>query len=144
MQDFSYVPVPYPCIFGSDVAGTIIQLGSQVTRFKVGQRVIAECDVLLTHDLTHAGFQRFATCQEIMVAAIPDSIPLANAAVIPLCFSTAACALFKHHKLPLPSLSPKPVEQIVLVWGGSSSVGCSAIQYVNVINDYSIVEINQY
>ena len=122
--------MPYPSILGSDVAGTIAQLGSNVTRFKIGQRVLGECDNLLTKDVTHAGFQRFATCQEIMVAAIPESVPLANAAVLPLCYSTAACALFKHLKLPLPSLDPKPVEQTILVWGGSSSVGCSAIQCV--------------
>ncbi|PKX88369.1 zinc-binding alcohol dehydrogenase family protein [Aspergillus novofumigatus IBT 16806] len=128
MQDTPYVSLPYPSIFGSDVAGTIVQLGSSVTRFKVGQRVIGECDNLLTQNPSHSGFQRFATCAEIMVAVIPHSLPLANAAVLPLCYSTAGCALFKHLKLPLPSLDPKPVEKTILLWGGSSSVGCSAIQ----------------
>ncbi|GFF54905.1 hypothetical protein IFM46972_10137 [Aspergillus udagawae] len=128
MQDTPYVPLPYPSIFGSDVAGTIVQLGSSVTRFKIGQRVIGECDNLLTQNPGHAGFQRFTTCAEIMVAAIPDFLPLANAAVLPLCYSTAGCALFKHLKLPLPSLDPKPIEKNILLWGGSSSVGCSAIQ----------------
>ncbi|KAF7166400.1 hypothetical protein CNMCM5623_000088 [Aspergillus felis] len=128
MQDAPYVSLPYPSIFGSDVAGTIVQLGSSVTRFKVGQRVIGECDNLLTQNPSHSGFQRFATCAEIMVAVIPHSLPLANAAVLPLCYSTAGCALFKHLKLPLPSLDPKPAEKTILLWGGSSSVGCSAIQ----------------
>ncbi|KAJ6078831.1 hypothetical protein N7467_008584 [Penicillium canescens] len=128
MQDTPYVPLPYPSIFGSDIAGTIVQLGSSVTRFMIGQRVIGECDNLLTQNPSHAGFQRFATCAEIMVAAIPDSLPLANAAVLPLCYSTAGCALFKHLRLPLPSLDPKPIEKTILLWGGSSSVGCSAIQ----------------
>ncbi|KAH7371475.1 zinc-binding oxidoreductase-like protein CipB [Cadophora sp. MPI-SDFR-AT-0126] len=128
MQDTPYVPLPYPSIFGSDVAGTVVQLGSSVTRFKIGQRVIGECDNLLTQNPSHAGFQRFATCAEIMVASIPDSICLANAAVLPLCYSTAGCALFKHLNLPLPSLDPKTVDKAILLWGGSSSVGCSAIQ----------------
>jgi NADPH:quinone reductase-like Zn-dependent oxidoreductase len=75
-----------------------------------------------------------------MVAVIPHSLPLANAAVLPLCYSTAGCALFKHLKLPLPSLDPKPVEKTILLWGGSSSVGCSAIQYVQCDSSYIIFE----
>lgn len=30
----------YPCIYGLDVAGTVVQLGSKVMQFKLGQRVI--------------------------------------------------------------------------------------------------------
>lgn len=30
----------YPVIWGTDVSGTIVQLGSKVTKFKIGQRVI--------------------------------------------------------------------------------------------------------
>lgn len=53
---------------------------------------------------------------------------LENAAVLPVSISTAATALFVHLKLPLPSLNPTPTGQRVLIWGGSSSVGCSLIQ----------------
>jgi NADPH:quinone reductase-like Zn-dependent oxidoreductase len=40
MQDNPYFEMDYPFIFGTDVAGTVVQLGSSVTRFNVGQRVI--------------------------------------------------------------------------------------------------------
>lgn len=40
MQDTPYFELPYPWIFGTDVAGTVARLGSNVTRFKIGQRVI--------------------------------------------------------------------------------------------------------
>ena len=40
MQDSPYFEFEYPFIFGTDVAGTVVQLGSNVTRFKIGQRVI--------------------------------------------------------------------------------------------------------
>lgn len=105
-----------------------MQLGSGVTRFKIGQRVIGHCDSLFTHKTSNAGFQRYTACREILVAAIPDSVPLANAAVIPLGYSTAATGLYKNLKLPLPSLTPTPIGKTVLIWGGSSSVGSSAIQ----------------
>lgn len=53
------------------------------------------------------------------------------AAVLPLGMSTAACALFMKEALScldLPSLHPQPKIQTRLVWGGSTSVGCNAIQ----------------
>ncbi len=55
-------------------------------------------------------------------------MPLANAAVLPLSISNGAAGLFHILKLPLPSLDPKPVEKKILIWGGSSSCGSTAIQ----------------
>jgi NADPH:quinone reductase-like Zn-dependent oxidoreductase len=40
MQDAPYVEMEYPWIWGTDVAGTVAELGSNVTRFKIGDRVI--------------------------------------------------------------------------------------------------------
>lgn len=128
MQDDPYVDFEYPWIFGTDVAGEIVELGSQVTRFKIGQRVIGHCDSLLTSLKTHAGFQSYTICREILVAAVPDNLPLANAAVLPISVSTAATALFVGQGLPLPSLDPKPMGKTIVLWGGSSSCGSSAIQ----------------
>lgn len=74
------------------------------------------------------GFQLYATTREIFVSLIPDSLPLKNGAVLPISISTAATALFVEIKLPLPSLDPKPMGKRILIWGGSSSVGCSLVQ----------------
>ncbi|CAI7662623.1 unnamed protein product [Penicillium glandicola] len=108
-QENARIKLPYPYIFGTDVSGTIVQLGANVTRFELGQR-------------------KYTTCREILVSAIPDSLPLANAAVLPLSVSTAASALFHYLELPYPTLNPKPIGKTILIWGGSSSVGSSAIQ----------------
>jgi NADPH:quinone reductase-like Zn-dependent oxidoreductase len=115
-------------VFGVDVSGTVAQIGDKVTLYKVGQRVIGHCDSLLTRKPANAGFQLYSTCRELLVSAIPDSLPLANAAVLPLSVDTAAAALFQNLDVPLPSLSPKPTGKSILIWGGSSSVGSSAIQ----------------
>jgi NADPH:quinone reductase-like Zn-dependent oxidoreductase len=128
MQDAPYISLKYPAIFGTDVAGTVVQVGTNVTRFKIGQRVIGHCDSLLTQKPANAGYQLYSTCRELLVSAVPDSLPLANAAVLPLSVDTAATALFQTLSLPLPSLSPKSTGKSILIWGGSSSVGSSAIQ----------------
>lgn len=90
--------------------------------------VVRHCDGLLTNKATNAGFQLYSTCREILVAAVPDSLPLANAAVLPISVSCAASALFVQLGVALPSLTPAPTGKRVLIWGGSSSVGSSAIQ----------------
>lgn len=57
MQDQAYFNMPYPWILGHDVSGTIVQLGSSVTRFTIGQRVLAQCDGALTRLTTNTAFQ---------------------------------------------------------------------------------------
>ncbi|TGO36044.1 hypothetical protein BHYA_0137g00250 [Botrytis hyacinthi] len=115
-------------IIGADVSGTIFQLGSGVDRFKIGQRVMGQCDGILTRVVQNTVFQRYATCSEILVSVVPDDIPLASAAVLPLATSTAAAGLFKILGMPLLVLDPKPAGKTILIWGGSSSCGASAIQ----------------
>ncbi|KAI9810339.1 MAG: hypothetical protein M1827_006306 [Pycnora praestabilis] len=121
---------PMPQVLGADTAGEIVQVGEGVTRFKEGDRVLANCIGLLTTKTKHAGFQLYTVVPEIMVAPIPDSMPFENAAVLPLSLSTAAAGLYQkdYLALPYPTKDPKPTKQTILIWGGSSSVGASAIQ----------------
>ncbi|KAJ5641638.1 alcohol dehydrogenase [Penicillium lividum] len=118
----------YPFIFGTNVAGTVVQLGSKVTQFELGQRVIGHCDGYLTQKSTNMGYQLYSTCNENLVSPVPDSLPLANAAVLPISVDTAATALYIHIEVPFPSLVPVPTGKKILIWGGASSVGSSAIQ----------------
>jgi NADPH:quinone reductase-like Zn-dependent oxidoreductase len=128
MQDHPFLNLSYPFIFGTDVSGTVAQVGSTVTKFKVGQRVIGHCDGLISLNATRAGFQLYSTCRERVVSAVPDSLPLANAVVLPLGVDTAATGLYHVLKLPLPLLNPESTGKTILIWGGASSCGSSAIQ----------------
>lgn len=102
--------------------------GRTATVVKTILMLLRHCASLLTGKITHAGFQRYTTCLEILVAPVPDSMPLANAAVLPLSLSTAASGLFVQLGLPFPSLDPTATGKTILIWGGSSSCGSSAIQ----------------
>ena len=120
----------FPFVLGCDIAGDVHQVGVNVTKFKVGDRVTAITTVLSSSDNATGGFQLFVKVRERNVAKIPDFITYPEGSVLPLCITTAACALFDKENLglPLPQLEPKALGKVLLIWGGSSTVGALAIQ----------------
>ncbi len=119
-------------VLGSDLAGDVVEVGSRVTRFSVGDRVLgfalgAEKD---HNDPAEGAFQLYTVVSENLASPIPDNLSFEQAAVIPLGVSTAACALFQTKQLRLqhPSAAPAPTGETLLVWGGATSVGANAIQ----------------
>lgn len=142
VQDKPILPVTYPHVLGSDISGTVAKVGSGVSRFQVGDRVIGHCLGLVHGGARHGGFQEYAACLESGVAKIPDSLPFEQAAVLPLSISTSATALYEHLKLRAPVIEPiginKTGSEAVLIWGGATSIGCSAIQLA-VASGYKVV-----
>ncbi|KAH8648399.1 zinc-binding dehydrogenase [Xylariales sp. PMI_506] len=135
--NFIYSWIKYPFVLGMDVAGTVVDIGSNVRRFKVGERVLGHATGAEEKHNTSAmsGFQLYTVLQEKMASEIPQSLDFEKAAVLPLGVSTASCALFMKDqlRLPHPSAGCTPVEKsqvkdLLIVWGGSTSVGCNAIQ----------------
>ncbi|KAL5001306.1 chaperonin 10-like protein [Aspergillus recurvatus] len=126
----------YPFILGQDSAGIIEEMGSGVTNFKKGQRAIAflaTCNGLMTQDPDNAAFQLYTVVTAQLVAEVPSSLELEQAVVLPLAVSTACAGLYRkdYLNLPLPSLTTgdkNKTGQTILIWGGASSVGATAIQ----------------
>lgn len=130
MQDAGYFVKSWPVILGCDVAGEVVEVGDGVTNIKKGQRVLGHAISLLTAKNQDAGFQLYSSIPAMLVAPIPDNMSFEDASVIPLSLSTAAAGLYEKFllALPHPSTSPEPSGSSILIWGGSSSVGSSAIQ----------------
>jgi NADPH:quinone reductase-like Zn-dependent oxidoreductase len=124
--------IPYPFIVGSDLAGVVVEVGSLVTRFRVGDRVLgyAAGSDKRRNRAAEGAFQDYAVVLAHMAAPIPDTMSFEQAAVLPLGLSTAACGLFQRDFLAMnaPSAAPAQTSQALLVWGGSTSVGANAIQ----------------
>ncbi len=122
----------FPAVIGSDVAGEIVEVGSAVTRLRVGDRVVGHAvgSERSRNSPAEGAFQEFVVLMEHMVAPIPDSLAFEQAAVLPLALSTASCGLFQQDQLGLALPTTQPVEraETVLVWGASTSVGINAIQ----------------
>ena len=132
MGDLMYRWLPHPAVLGEDVAGEVEQVGPGVTRFAVGDRVVAYA-VGMEKGRRHApegGFQTRVIVRTDLAAPIPDSLAFADAAVLPLGISTAASGLFGAGQLGLrfPEVATPPTGETVVVWGGSTSVGLNAIQ----------------
>ncbi|KAF7555889.1 hypothetical protein G7Z17_g1826 [Cylindrodendrum hubeiense] len=118
----------WPTILGYDLAGEVISTGDGVDDIIPGQRVLA-CALHLS--LRDRSFQQYSIVHADVVTPIADNMTFEHAAVIPLALATAAAGLYQkdHLNLPLPQTPPRPtVGKAILIWGGSTSVGCAAIQ----------------
>ena len=124
IQQLGIIWTQYPLIIGSDIAGDVVSIGSAVTKFSKGDRVIAVVET--------GGFQLFSAADMALVARLPDQTSYTDGCVLPLGITTAASSLFEKENLALqhPQLikNPKSTGKLVIVWGGSSCVGSCGIQ----------------
>ncbi|KAJ6082019.1 zinc-binding oxidoreductase CipB [Penicillium canescens] len=130
IQDSGRYLKKYPFILGRDAAGTVEEVGEGVTRFHKGQRVIAHLHSAKSGNFANAAYQLFPVALERLAAPLPSQLSFEQGAAMPLAISTAAAGLYlpEYLGLPLPSTAPKFTGKTVLIWGGSSSVGATAIQ----------------
>lgn len=109
------IPVTLPHTPGIDVAGTVDALGEGVDGLTVGDDVIG----FLPMNGTGAAAEYVLAPAEVLTPA-PKSVPLADAAALPLVGLTAYQALFEHAELT--------AGQRVLVNGAGGAVGGYAVQ----------------
>ncbi len=109
------LPYHLPLILGNDLAGTVVQVGTKVTRFIVGDDVYARPD-----DDRIGTFAELIAVRESAVALKPKSLSMTDAASIPLVGLTAWQALVEKAQLK--------AGQKVLIHAGSGGVGTVAIQ----------------
>ncbi|KXX73817.1 Zinc-binding alcohol dehydrogenase domain-containing protein cipB [Madurella mycetomatis] len=129
-RDMGFPPVPvYPAVIGSDTAGVVAKLGSNVTTVpKPGSRVIAFASSFYQNGSPdHGAFQKYALAQSEGVTPLPDSLSFEEGAVIPLGFMTALAA-WTTIGIPLSTRYKPEDKQAVLIWGGASSVGTFSVQ----------------
>jgi NADPH:quinone reductase-like Zn-dependent oxidoreductase len=122
----------FPAVVGSDVAGEVVEVGSEVTRLRPGDRVVGHAAGIERNRnrAAEGAFQLYVVLMQHMVAPIPDDLSFERAAVLPMAVSTAASGMFQQDQLALrlPTTDPKDRGETVVVWGGSTSVGSNAIQ----------------
>ncbi|OTB17051.1 hypothetical protein K445DRAFT_349881 [Daldinia sp. EC12] len=130
MQESPWSVFNYPLVLGVDVAGEVVEVGSQATQFSVGDRVLGHALRLATEDDRHGAFQNYTVLMSNMACVIPPSLSYENAVVLPLGVSTAAAALFQEDTLALqpPRVDPEEKDVWVIVLGGTGSVGSNGVR----------------
>ncbi|KAF2967941.1 hypothetical protein GQX73_g5623 [Xylaria multiplex] len=119
-----------PGILGVDVAGEVVEVGSQVNRFSVGDRVMGHALRLATDDDRHAGFQNYTVLWSNMACPIPPNLSYENASTLPLGISTAASGLFQKESLNLepPVAYPPARDEWVIIAGATGNVGSHGVR----------------
>jgi NADPH:quinone reductase-like Zn-dependent oxidoreductase len=103
----------YPHIAGMDVAGTVVEVGSDVVDVAVGQRVVIDPSLAGVHEQSKlagrgdlygelgiigatvdGGYAERCLAPASHVYPVPDEMPIEHAATFPTCYLTAAHALF--------------------------------------------------
>jgi alcohol dehydrogenase len=142
------IKVPLPHISGSDVAGSVVEVGEDVAKLKVGDRVVSHsnmscrvCDMCTSgreYDCSErtiwgfqtgplwGGFVQYAHLPEVNVAKLPDNVSFNDAAAISMVGMTSWHMLVGRAKI-----TPG---QTVLIMGGTSGVGMSGIQISKLYN----------
>lgn len=104
--------VTRPHIVGYQAAGEVVEVGAEVTGFKVGDKVC-----------TTGAFGSHAELRAVPAITawkVPDGLSTREAAVIPVTFGTADDCLFEFGRMQKGD--------VVLVQAGASGVGVAAIQ----------------
>lgn len=107
----------FPYIIGCDLAGAVVQVGSDVKRFAVGDRVWGSNQGLFGRRGT---FAEFAAVDERWLYKTPENMSDAEAAAGALVGLTAHMGLFQHANLHMG--------EVVFVNGGAGGVGSCVVQ----------------
>jgi putative PIG3 family NAD(P)H quinone oxidoreductase len=102
---------------GMEIAGEIVSLGSHVTGLKVGDKI---CSLL-----PGGGYAAYALAAAPLCMPIPQGLSMVEAAAIPETFMTVWTNLFERGRCR--------AGDTVLVHGGTSGIGTTAIQLASVL-----------
>ncbi|KAI1383939.1 GroES-like protein [Hypoxylon trugodes] len=133
-RDSGFAIAEYPAITGSDVAGVVVEAGSNVSStFKPGTRVTAFALSFFARGAPNYGaFQQRPLVPARNATPIPDYLTFNEAAILPMAVATAGSGL---DTIGVPhDLSYSPSDkQGILVWGASSSVGSLTVQLAKLL-----------
>lgn len=117
------LPFKLPLILGNDLAGVVREVGSDVTKFKVGDEVYARTDTLRI-----GSFAEYVAIHKENVSLKPKNLNMVEAASLPLVALTVWQILVEKADIQK--------DQKVLIHGGAGGVGSVAIQLAKHLGAY--------
>jgi NADPH:quinone reductase-like Zn-dependent oxidoreductase len=116
------IKVPLPVIIGLDMAGTIAEVGSGVTGWKAGDRVLVNPvnkKKGLMGEMLDGGMAEYCLVAADQLVAMPAGVSFAEAASLPVAYGTAHRMLITHNTIKAGDR--------VLVLGASGGVGTGCV-----------------
>ena len=102
----------FPFAPGAEAAGEIISIGDNITKYKIGQRVIAMTG--------HGAFAEIVKASEKKLIPLNDNVDFETASILPMVYGTSAHALIQRGKLKKG--------ETLLVHGAAGGVGLAAVE----------------
>lgn len=134
-----------PTPIANDIVGVVDKTGSNITRFKIGERVFAYGNFLEKGHFQN-GLVQYAIAEEAYTAKVPGNLNDHDVATLPVNISASAIGLFeKSYGLGIPA--PWTVEAksfdyantTLLIIGGGSNCGRFAVQLAKLVGIGKIV-----
>jgi len=123
MAEYGIMIPSFPCVLGCDIAGEVVEKGSNVHNFQVGDIVFG---------LPGPGqgcYSEYALMTPELAVKVPHNITPEQAASFPVAVYTCYLTMFCSTAFNLPTTGPRnDDERTILIWGGASSTGMVAIQ----------------
>ncbi|KEP45770.1 putative zinc type alcohol dehydrogenase [Rhizoctonia solani 123E] len=126
----------FPAVLGTDGAGIIEAVGSEVDNFEVGDKVFFQG---FYHHADETTFQQYCIVETDIISTIPSNITEDQASTIPVGALTALVCLFQTTGIDFPASKLTAAGRGVLILGGSSSVGQFGIQLARIAGFSPIV-----
>lgn len=120
------IKIPLPVIVGSDIAGEIVELGSDVSDWRTGERVVIDPiyrdigRVGMIGEVSDGGRAEYVVAKSNQLVAIPDGVSVEQAASLPVAYGTA-------HRMMVTQGKVAEGER-VLILGASGGVGVACVQ----------------
>ncbi len=125
------IRIPLPVIVGSDIAGEISALGTEVSGWNVGDRVLVDPVYRggkrfgMIGEVAHGGRAEFVSVPANQLLRVPANVSLEDAASLPLAYGTAYRMMFTRGQV-------KQGEK-VLILGASGGVGVACVQLAKLV-----------
>lgn len=132
IQKYGWWIEDYPSVFGTDIAGEVVELGEGVSSVDVGDKVFVQGSYGQNE---YNGFQQYTLADIHTLAKVPSNVSTDEAATIPVALTAAYVALYnvKPHGLGFETpvhagARGKYQSTPIVILGGASSLGQYAIQ----------------
>ncbi|GJC86968.1 protein TOXD [Colletotrichum liriopes] len=124
---------------GCDYAGVVEEVGKGVTKdFKKGDRICGPVNGSNALREIDGAFAKYIAVKGDLQIKTPDNISDEEAATLGIAVTTVGQGLYQTLNLPLPTAPTTDPSATILIYGGSTAMGISGIQYAK-LSGYKVI-----